>query len=586
MSAPVLLVRAETVNHFPESVPRRIMDRAETADFSLVIETLHQVAADPESWDQLIGVLDPDGGEAPPAAVAAEAARAAQTARLAQAPGEGPGAEAPARGDLSWVILSARGRVLSANAGATAALAAGLDKVVPGRPLRFSDPANGEALARALAQAARGGGQMILRLERDADEGPCFAHLVPAGALPAAGAAARAPEAAFALVLPAVEATARLWASIRESFGLTAAEVRLARKLRDGRSLKEAAAELGVSVNTVRNQLSAVFHKMGLQRQSDLVRALTQLSAVAQALDAEIRTGAARVRAEAPTVRCVVLSDGRALAYREYGDPCGKAVMAFHEGLGSSLLPPGSDLRARALGLRVIAPERPGFGQSDPRPDYSFDGVADDMVELADRLGLDEVRLSGVLSGAPSALQTAVRLGRRARFVHLCSARPPRPMSQPSANPLAQFRARAESHPWVLAAVCAILRARMSPGLAARMVRRAAQSAAGDRAYVDAHPDVAAFVEAYVGECLTTSTRGPVDEIKAFRRAGNLTAAALTAPVVVWHGADDSFAPLADLMAYLGDAAREVWVAPDMGPMLALKHWDDMLARLAGEPPG
>jgi len=562
------------------------MDRAETADFSLVIETLHQVAADPESWDQLIGVLDPAGGEAPPAAVAAEAARAAQTAQLAQAPGEGARAEALERGDLSWVILNARGRVLSANPAATAALAAGLGKAVAGRPLNFLDPANGEALARALAQAARRGGQTILRLERDAEEGPCFAYVVPAGALPAAGAAARAPDAAFALVLPAVAATTRLWASIRESFGLTAAEVRLARKLRDGRSLKDAAGELGVSVNTVRNQLSAVFGKMGLQRQSDLVRALTELSAVAQALDAEIRTGAARVRAEAPPVRRMALSDGRSLAYRDYGDPQGRAVLAFHEGLGSSLLPPGSDLRARALGLRVIAPERPGFGQSDPRPDYSFDGVADDMVELADGLGLSQVRLSGVLSGAPAALQTAARLGRRALFVHLCSARPPRPMTLRSADPLAQFRARAEGHPWVLGAVCAIVRARMSPVLAARMLARAARGAPGDRAFVEAHPDAAAYVEAYVGECLATSTRGPVDEIKAFRRAGNLTVAALSAPVVVWHGAEDSFAPLPELMAYLGEAVREMWVAPEMGHLLALKHWEAVLERLAGDAPG
>jgi len=560
------------------------MDPAETADFALVIETLHQVAADPASWDQLIAVLDPQAaGRAPPDGLAADAARTVETARLTRALGE----DAPARGDLGWVILNPRGRVLAANAAASAALAAGLGEAAPGRPLRFLDPVNGEALARALARTpANGMGQTILRLERDAEEGPCFAYLVPAASLAAAGDAALAADAAFALVFPAVEATARLWASVRESFGLTAAEVRLARKLRNGRSLKEAAGELGVSVNTVRNQLSAVFDKMGLQRQSDLVRALTELSAVAQALEAGPRPEAARMRAEAPPVRRIELSDGRRLAYRDYGDPEGRPVLAFHEGLGSSLLPPGSDLRARALGLRLIAPERPGFGQSDPRSDYSFDGVAEDVVELADRLGLADVRVSGVLSGAPSALQTAARLGRRARFVHLCSARPPRPIGQPNPdNPLAQFRARVEAHPWVMAAVCAILRARMSPALAARMVRRAAHDAPGDRAYLDAHPEAAAYVEAYVGECLANGTRGPVDEIKAFRRAGNLTTAPLAAPVVVWHGADDGFAPMADLMVYLGAAAREVWVAPQMGHLLALKHWDDVLIRLAGEAP-
>jgi hypothetical protein len=88
-----------------------------------------------------------------------------------------------------------------------------------------------------------------------------------------------------------------------------------------------------------------------------------------------------------------------------------------------------------------------------------------------------------------------------------------------------------------------------------------------------------------MGECLANGTRGPVDELKAFRPAGDLTAAPLLAPVVVWHGADDGFSPMADLMAYLGPAAREVWVAPQMGHLLALKHWDDLLVRLTGDAP-
>lgn len=53
---------------------------------------------------------------------------------------------------------------------------------------------------------------------------------------------------------------------------LTPAEARLARRLAEGRSLKEAAAEFGVSINTVRMQLRNVFAKTGTRRQADLVR--------------------------------------------------------------------------------------------------------------------------------------------------------------------------------------------------------------------------------------------------------------------------------------------------------------------------
>lgn len=57
-------------------------------------------------------------------------------------------------------------------------------------------------------------------------------------------------------------------------FGLTAAEAQLASKLARGASLEEAAGALGISRNTARTQLQAIFMKTGLNRQTELMRAL------------------------------------------------------------------------------------------------------------------------------------------------------------------------------------------------------------------------------------------------------------------------------------------------------------------------
>ncbi|WP_169775802.1 helix-turn-helix transcriptional regulator, partial [Escherichia coli] len=59
------------------------------------------------------------------------------------------------------------------------------------------------------------------------------------------------------------------------------AEARLAARLKEGLSLKEAAEELGIAVNTARNQVKSVFEKLGVNRQSDLIRHLTELSQLA-----------------------------------------------------------------------------------------------------------------------------------------------------------------------------------------------------------------------------------------------------------------------------------------------------------------
>ena len=57
-------------------------------------------------------------------------------------------------------------------------------------------------------------------------------------------------------------------------FQMTPAEARLACLLADGASLDECAIQLGVSRNTARSQLQAVFAKTGTRRQGDLVRLL------------------------------------------------------------------------------------------------------------------------------------------------------------------------------------------------------------------------------------------------------------------------------------------------------------------------
>lgn len=67
---------------------------------------------------------------------------------------------------------------------------------------------------------------------------------------------------------------------LRELFGLTAAEARLACVFAAEGDLRRVADQLCLSVETVRTQLKAVFSKTGSDKQSELLRLLTQLSVV------------------------------------------------------------------------------------------------------------------------------------------------------------------------------------------------------------------------------------------------------------------------------------------------------------------
>jgi DNA-binding CsgD family transcriptional regulator len=66
-------------------------------------------------------------------------------------------------------------------------------------------------------------------------------------------------------------------AALRSAFGLTAAEARLAIKLAAGEPLEAAADALGIAKGTARVQLKAVFAKLDLHRQSELVALMARL---------------------------------------------------------------------------------------------------------------------------------------------------------------------------------------------------------------------------------------------------------------------------------------------------------------------
>lgn len=63
-------------------------------------------------------------------------------------------------------------------------------------------------------------------------------------------------------------------AALRDRFDLTEAEAALASALALGEHLTDYAERRGVRVQTVRNQLQSIFQKVGVNRQSDLVRRL------------------------------------------------------------------------------------------------------------------------------------------------------------------------------------------------------------------------------------------------------------------------------------------------------------------------
>ncbi|WP_439025801.1 alpha/beta fold hydrolase [Haloarchaeobius sp. DT45] len=111
----------------------------------------------------------------------------------------------------------------------------------------------------------------------------------------------------------------------------------------------------------------------------------------------------------------VTLADGRTLAFAEYGDLDGRPVFAFHGLPGSRHFGGFYADTATAAGLRIVVPDRPGYGESSPKRDRTLTGWADDVVDLADHLDIDEFAVCGFSAGGPHALAVAAESDRVTR---------------------------------------------------------------------------------------------------------------------------------------------------------------------------
>jgi DNA-binding CsgD family transcriptional regulator len=175
---------------------------------------------------------------------------------------------------LPGIALDGLGRIVAMNT-----LAEGLDSRVQSRGFDRIGLAHGPAdalLTQALVDAQAGTVRSI-PLPPGEGQPALILHL-----LPIRGSGLDIFSAARNLLLvtdvTAPEApTQELLAGL---FDLTPAEARVARALASGLPLDRVATEFGVSVQTVRNQLGAVFHKTGTSRQVELLRLISGAAAL------------------------------------------------------------------------------------------------------------------------------------------------------------------------------------------------------------------------------------------------------------------------------------------------------------------
>jgi len=118
-----------------------------------------------------------------------------------------------------------------------------------------------------------------LTIVRPSGKPPFQVLVTPLGELPARFQMGAQRICAAVFVADARAAPRTAGEDLREWFGLTAAEARIAQGLAEGESPAQVAQRIGVSRDTIRNQLKAIYEKTGVHRQAELVRLLLLIPA-------------------------------------------------------------------------------------------------------------------------------------------------------------------------------------------------------------------------------------------------------------------------------------------------------------------
>lgn len=238
----------------------------------------------------------------------------------------------------------------------------------------------------------------------------------------------------------------------------------------------------------------------------------------------------------------ITLRDGRRLSYADYGDPEGRPIFFFHGFPGSRYDGEHAGQVAAGMGIRLVAPDRPGMGGSDYQPHRRLLDRPADVEQLAGALGFTTFGVLGYSGGGPYALACAYRIPHRLTSAGVLSG--VSPVTEPGAmdgmngSNVLIFRL-SRRLPWLLALIYRLNSRADSVKL---MEAAAKRMPAPDQAVMRDRAVLEAMARDYK-EAFRSGPSGVVHEGGLYARDWGFRLADVSIPVWLWHGEKDTNAP-------------------------------------------
>jgi len=266
--------------------------------------------------------------------------------------------------------------------------------------------------------------------------------------------------------------------------------------------------------------------------------------------------------------RVIPLPSGAILALEEYGAADGQPVFFFHGWPSAAVQGALLHTAALALGLRILAPSRPGLADSSPQPGRKLTDWPALVRELATALAIERFHILGVSGGGPYTLACAWALPDLVPAVAVVCGAPPLAEAGSSAgfNPAYQrlltFYTRHRGAARWLFRVLHPLARRNPPQWLMRMLRGALVGPDRD---VLSDPELSQMCYAGFRGAWGAYRDGVFEDAEIYAQPWGFPLEAIRIPVRVWHGMEDgNFAHA--LTAYARRIpGGEIRIVPDEG---------------------
>ena len=278
------------------------------------------------------------------------------------------------------------------------------------------------------------------------------------------------------------------------------------------------------------------------------------------------------------------LNDGRLVWYLDEGPDDGVAVLFCHGSPSSRLAAVDHVAGAVERGGRLVAPDRPGLGRSDPEPGRSLASWASDVAELLNHLRVARFRVLAVSGGGPYALALAWALPDRVERVALLSS--PGSFDIPGAMDgmarahrltwrLARWSPRALG--WLLGRQAAALRD--DPERFEQAIVRSMHGADREALEVLDADARRRFITAPLVEALINGSGGAVEDLRILRAPWGFGVQTIEVPVHLWHGEADDATPrqMGGWLAAMIPGAEARFLAREGHTSTILRYADEAL---------